>query len=65
MAECKIDKNKSDCTCSYEPCSRKGLCCQCVAYHRKRNELPGCFFPQEIERTYNRSIQNYIRHQKG
>lgn len=65
MMECKIDKNKLDCTCSYEPCPRKGLCCQCVAYHRKRNELPGCFFPREIERTYDRSIQKYIRNQKG
>jgi len=60
MAECNVEKNKKTCTCTYEPCARKGLCCQCVAYHRSRNELPGCFFPREIERTFDRSIKRFI-----
>jgi hypothetical protein len=29
-------------------------------YHRSRGELPGCLFPPEAERTYDRSIRKYI-----
>ncbi len=49
-------ENSKRCTCTYEPCSRKGVCCECVAYHRRNNEIPGCFFPSHIERTYDRSL---------
>ena len=28
--ECNIEKNKRNCTCTYEPCSRKGKCCECI-----------------------------------
>jgi len=60
MAECKIKENKSTCICSY-PCDKKGMCCECISYHRKRGEIPACFFPDDIERTYDRSIENFIR----
>lgn len=40
-----IRDNLASCSCSYNPCNRKGLCCQCIAYHRKRREVPGCLFP--------------------
>ncbi|MCK4995948.1 MAG: hypothetical protein KAR55_03585 [Thermoplasmatales archaeon] len=60
MTECKIEENKTNCNCSY-PCSRKGLCCECLIYHKSRGEVPACFFPDEVERTYNRSIENFIR----
>ena len=33
--ECKKDKNLKACNCTY-PCSRKGICCECLAYHRSR-----------------------------
>ena len=62
--ECTIGINKQKCTCSYESCSRKGKCCECVAYHRERGELPGCFFLPEVERTYNRSVARFIQTQK-
>lgn len=62
--ECSIENNKQKCTCTYEPCSRKGKCCECVVYHRERNELPGCFFSPEVERTYNRSVAKFIQAQK-
>ena len=52
---CNVENNKARCTCTYEPCPRKGICCECVEYHRRMNELPGCFFPTEAERTYDRS----------
>ncbi|MCL6466421.1 MAG: DUF6485 family protein [candidate division WOR-3 bacterium] len=59
--ECSLKKNLSICTCTYEPCHRKGKCCECIAYHRQNNELPGCLFPPEAERTYNRSISYFIQ----
>lgn len=59
MPECKIEKNKIDCNCTY-PCDKKGICCECIAYHRNRRELPACYFPDEIERTYDRTIENFI-----
>ena len=55
------NKNMKDCTCSYEPCPRKGNCCECVAYHRRSNELPGCFFPAEVERTFDRSYRRFAK----
>ncbi|MBI5190233.1 MAG: hypothetical protein HZA22_06125 [Nitrospirae bacterium] len=61
MRDCTLDKNKKSCTCTYEPCPRKGICCECVAYHRKSGEIPGCFFPPEGERSYDRSIENFIK----
>ncbi len=59
--ECKKETNLSKrCTCSYPVCSRKGICCDCIAYHRANNELPACYFPPEAEKTYNRSIEFFI-----
>jgi len=49
------------CTCTYSPCSRKGLCCECVAYHRKSGEIPGCFFTKNGEASYDRSITAFLR----
>jgi len=57
--ECKIEKNIKNCACTYS-CSKRGLCCECVTYHRANNEIPGCFFPPEAEKTYDRSIKNFI-----
>ncbi len=48
--DCKKNDNKVECTCTYEPCSRKGLCCQCISYHRRRAEAPACLFPVETEK---------------
>lgn len=53
--KCDHDKNARDCTCTYPGCSRKGRCCECVTYHRRNGEIPGCFFPPDIEKTYDRS----------
>ena len=61
MRECNIEKNKAACNCTYEPCPRKGMCCECVAYHRKSGELPACFFGKDDERSYDRSISRFIR----
>ena len=63
--ECIVEKNLKNCTCTYTSCSKRGKCCECVAYHRKNNELPGCFFTPEGERSYDRSVENFIRQYKG
>jgi hypothetical protein len=52
--------NLSSCTCTYEPCSRKGVCCECIQYHWRMRELPACFFSREAERTYDRSVGRFI-----
>lgn len=60
--ECKKEYNLNQrCTCSYPTCSRKGVCCDCIAYHRTHGELPACYFPPEAERTYDRSIEYFIQ----
>ena len=43
MKECGVKKNLAQCNCTYSPCPRKGLCCECVAYHRNMGELPACY----------------------
>ena len=58
--ECQIEVNKSGCICTYEPCSRKGKCCECIRYHWEMGELPGCLFPPEVEKTYDRSLKRFI-----
>jgi hypothetical protein len=57
--ECNIKANKAKCNCTYEPCPRKGKCCECIAYHLEMEELPACAFPAEIERTYDRSFAKF------
>jgi len=54
------DANLEACTCTYEPCSRKGLCCECMRYHLKLGEVPGCFFSKEDERSYDRTIARFV-----
>lgn len=60
MRECHLNENMKNCNCTYEPCSRKGLCCECMSYHRDMGELPACFFPDDVERRYDRSIEKFL-----
>lgn len=62
--ECKSEKNMSMCTCTYEPCSRKGKCCECIAYHQRLGEYPGCFFTKEGEAMYDRSWRTLQKHHR-
>jgi len=57
--ECKVNRNMNFCNCSYEPCSRKGTCCDCLQYHLKMRQLPACCFPDDVEKTYNRSFEKF------
>ena len=53
-------KNTAACTCSYPGCPRKGICCECLAYHLDQNQLPACCFPPDVERTYDRSFARFV-----
>jgi hypothetical protein len=65
MTECKKHQTLERCACTYESCSRKGICCECIAYHLANHELPGCAFPAEVERTYDRSFARFVRTYQG
>ena len=56
--ECHKQENKKHCNCTY-PCDKKGICCECIKNHLKNRELPACCFPKSIEKTYNRSFENF------
>lgn len=58
--ECQLEKNLKNCKCTYPGCPRKGRCCECIAHHREKGELPGCLFPNEIEKTFNRSVEKFV-----
>lgn len=59
--DCKKDKNLAKCNCSYTPCPRKGVCCECIQYHLSMRELPACCFPDEIEKTFDRSFEKFAQ----
>jgi hypothetical protein len=64
--ECNKERNLQSCNCTYEPCSRKGVCCECIRYHWRMRQLPGCLFPDDAERTWDRSLDNFVRlYQQG
>ena len=54
-----LEKNLEMCTCTYD-CSKKGMCCECIASHRRRGEIPGCLFPPEVEKTFDRSVERFV-----
>jgi len=61
MAECTYERTKTWCRCTYEPCSKKGKCCECLRSHLRAGELPACVFPDDVERTFDRSIERFIK----
>jgi len=58
---CNKERNMDRCNCTYEPCPRKGSCCECIAYHLKMRQLPGCCFPDDAEKTWDRSFEHFSR----
>ncbi|MDR3108118.1 MAG: DUF6485 family protein [Planctomycetaceae bacterium] len=57
--ECKSEKNKPRCACTYMSCGKRGICCDCVKSHIANREVPGCFFPPDAEKTYDRSFEHF------
>ena len=59
--ECKKEKHLNRCNCSYEPCTRKGTCCDCLTYHLNMRQLPACCFPDDAEKSFDRSFEHFAR----
>ncbi len=59
--ECKKESNAKDCGCTYMACGKRGVCCDCLQAHLSRQELPGCCFPPDAEKTYDRSFQAFAK----
>lgn len=61
VIKCESFKNNMDfCNCSYSGCNKKGNCCACLKYHLNLNQLPACCFPDDVEKTYDRSFKKFI-----
>lgn len=59
--ECKKQSNLKRCNCSYPGCPKQGICCECLAYHLGMRQLPACCFPDDVERTYDRSFERFAQ----
>ena len=55
------EKNLKNCTCTYAGCSRHAVCCECLQYHLASQQLPACCFPDDVERTYDRSFKAFAK----
>ena len=58
--ECKKEQNIANCTCTYS-CGTKGMCCDCISSHLSKKQLPGCCFPPDAEKTYDRSFAMFAK----
>ena len=62
MSDCpKKSENLKNCNCSYTGCSKKGTCCECLRYHLSMRQLPACAFPDDVEKTYDRSFAKFAQ----
>lgn len=61
MNECVSSRSLAHCSCTYTACDKRGNCCQCVAFHKDRGEIPGCLFSPPAERSYDRSFAALAR----
>ena len=59
--ECNKEQNLANCGCTYTSCERQGLCCECIQYHLSSRQLPGCCFPPEAEKTYDRGFKAFAK----
>jgi len=59
--ECQQEQNLALCNCTYELCDKKGICCECLNYHLNMRQLPGCCFPEEVEKTWDRSFETFAQ----
>ena len=59
--ECLCGTDQVACTCGNTACSRHGRCCECVANHREKGQLPGCLMPEEL-RASSRSVADLVKY---
>ncbi|HMA61681.1 MAG TPA: DUF6485 family protein [bacterium] len=57
--ECQKEQNLDNCNCTYPGCGRKGVCCECLTYHLRMRQLPACVFPDDVEKSYDRSYEKF------
>jgi hypothetical protein len=57
----KLGANLESCNCTYKGCPRSGNCCACIRFHLQNHELPACAFPAEVEKTWDRSFERFIK----
>jgi len=62
--ECQKEKNLKTCRCTYTACPNHGNCCACVRSHRDKGEIPGCFFTEAGEKTWDRSWRNLTKYHR-
>lgn len=53
--------NSERCTCTNTGCDKYGVCCECVAKHLAKRQVPGCFFDKEGEATWDRSFEHFAK----
>jgi len=58
--ECRQKSNFSKCNCGFD-CDKKGICCECLVYHRQKQELPACYFSDKVAGSHDRSITTYLK----
>jgi hypothetical protein len=59
--DCTNSKNNlAECNCTSPGCSRKGHCCECLHYHLGKQQLPACAFPDDVEKTWDRSFRRFV-----
>ncbi len=61
MAECRVEQKRQSCACTYTSCGKRGICCDCLESHWGEGQLPGCLFPPDVEKTYDRSVERFIK----
>lgn len=62
MADCANKKrNLEFCSCTYMSCGNRGVCCDCIQNHVQKKQLPGCCFPPDAEKTYDRSFKAFAK----
>jgi len=66
MASCpNQSRNMKWCNCSYDGCDKHAICCECLRYHLSMKQLPGCCFPPDAEKTYDRSFKHFVQIHKN
>ena len=56
-----LKKNMERCNCTGGGCPKMGNCCECIASHLANRQLPACCFPNDIEKTYDRSFERFAK----
>lgn len=37
-----VEINQENCSCTSKDCPRRGFCCECIAAHRAKDQVPAC-----------------------